>query len=632
MVLDCLTWVFVLTVLTVARYDLTFSDMNRPGLVVAIALAVAGQLAGFCFMRQRFRYASTDEIVALALLTGAITVALVLAAALTAPRIIPLSVALAAPASALLTMVGARWVFVRVRRSLQAPRPNVQRTLVLGAGAGGTQAISMMLNDAHSALRPVGILDDHPGKQHLRVSGVRVLGRINELPEVATRTQAQVAVFAIPSATAEQVAHAADLAASAGLELKVLPSSTEILATHKPGPRRQGQVRLHTSVFRSLSLEDLLGRRAIDTDIDSIAGYLEGRVVVVTGAGGSIGSQLCREIAQYSPARLVMTDRDESSLHAVQLSIDGQAMLDSDDLVLGDLRSPGFIDRLLEAVRPDIVFHAAALKHLTLTERFPEEAFLTNVAATKRLLVASAQNGVKRFVHISTDKAADPESVLGYTKRISERLTATVGQALPPDHRYISVRFGNVLGSRGSALTAFAAQLEAGLPLTITSPDMTRYFMSAQEACQLVLQAGAIGRSGEVLVLDMGEPHNVEELARRFAALQGYPDPEVVYTHPRPGEKIVETRLGQSESDHRPVHPLITHVTAPLVDRRYFPHIANLRDEVRSHPPTGAIVEWLREAALGSGEAPVLRDLDELHKGELPEGSHTVRERAESNR
>ena len=258
--------------------------------------------------------------------------------------------------------------------------------------------------------------------------------------------------------------------------------------------------------------------------------------VLVTGAGGSIGSQLCREIFRYKPERLIMVDRDESALHAVQLSLDGRAMLDSPNLVLGDLRTPGLIESLFAKSRPTIVFHAAALKHLTLTERFPEEAFLTNVAVTQDLLRTAAASEVQRFINISTDKAADPECVLGYSKRMAERLTSTVGQTLDGDRRFMSVRFGNVLGSRGSALLTFASQLERGLPMTITDPHMERFFMSVDEACQLVLQAGALGRSGEVLVLDMGQPHNIEEIARRFATLLGYTDAPVVR---RPDRKSV---------------------------------------------------------------------------------------------
>lgn len=588
---DLLAWVVTLTVLTVARYDLSFARVNRPGLALAVGLVLLAHLGGSLVLRRRYRYASTDEVVALSVLTGAVAAVLVLASALTEPRVLPLSVALAAPASALLAMLTLRWLYLRSLRWVQRPPPDVRRTLVLGAGAGGAQAIAMMLGDVASTLRPVGLLDDDPRRRHLRMSGLRVLGTIADLPEVAAATRAQVAVLAIPTATSEQVARAADLAAQAGVTLKVLPPAAEILAS------RRGGHAPHVSALRALSLEDLLGRRPVDTDVDSIAGYLDGRTVLVTGAGGSIGSQLCREIARFSPARLVMTDRDESALHAVQLSVDGQAMLDSEDLVLGDLRTPGFVDRLVARHRPDIVFHAAALKHLTLTERFPEEAFLTNVAATATLLQACAAAGVERFVHISTDKAADPESVLGFTKRLSERVTATVAAGLPGTSRYISVRFGNVLGSRGSALTTFAAQLEAGLPLTITDPAMTRYFMSAHEACQLVLQAGAIGRSGEVLVLDMGEPHNVEGLARRFAALHGYPAPEVLYTRVRSGEKLVEARLGEAEEDHRPVHPLISHVRAPLLDPHLLPAITELRSDVLARPD-GSVAAWLRRVAL----------------------------------
>jgi len=481
-VADLLAWVVALVVISIFRYDLSTSEVNRAGLIIAIGLALAGQFLSFRFQRRRYRYATIDEIVMQGLTVGAISTGLAVAAAFTTPRLVPVSVALAAPAAAFTLMVVMRWLYVRARHRVLAPRSSVRRTLVLGAGAGGAQAISMMLADPDSALKPVGILEDDPTKRFLRLSGLRVLGSLEDIVDVAARTEAQAAVLAFPSATSAQVDRAARLVRQAGLELKVLPRSTEILATRSTEAERD-KVAVPTTAFRSLEIRDLLGRPAVDTDVAAIAGYLDGAVVLVTGAGGSIGSQLCREISRYSPARLVMTDRDESALHAVQLSLDGQAMLDSEDLVLGDLRAPGFIDDLIGTHRPQIVFHAAALKHLPLLERFPAEGFLTNVAATADLLAVCAGAGVERFVHISTDKAADPTSVLGYTKRISEKLTAAAGLAAPDRTRYISVRFGNVLGSRGSVLTTFAAQLQAGLPLTITAPGMTRYFMSAQEAC-----------------------------------------------------------------------------------------------------------------------------------------------------
>ena len=393
----------------------------------------------------------------------------------------------------------------------------------------------------------------------------------------------------------EVVRHAHTL----GLDIRVMPSTRELMgaaASRRPGA---SQIR-GTQVFRPLEIEDLLGRRAIDTDVDAIGRYLMGERILVTGAGGSIGSQLCREIFRYSPERLVMVDRDESALHAVQLSLDGRAMLDSPDLILGDLRTPGLIESVFAQMRPTIVFHAAALKHLTLTERFPEEAFLTNVAVTQDLLRAAAASEVRRFINISTDKAADPECVLGYSKRMAERLTSAVGRTVAEDRRFMSVRFGNVLGSRGSALLTFASQLERGLPMTITDPHMERFFMSVDEACQLVLQAGALGRSGEVLVLDMGQPHNIEEIARRFATLLGYTDAPVVYTHARPGEKLSERLFGVGEEDIRPSHPLVSQAQVPPVPMSMLKVIDNLRDLTRAGKHDELVRRWL-EASSRSG-------------------------------
>ena len=361
--------------------------------------------------------------------------------------------------------------------------------------------------------------------------------------------------------------------------------------------------------FRSVRLEDLLGRGAIEIDEAGIGGYLKGKVVLVTGAGGSIGSQLCREISAYGPARLVMTDRDDSLLHGVQLSVDGLGMLDSEDLVLGDLRDRTFVRDLVAGTGPDVVFHAAAVKHLTLAERFPGEAFLVNVAATADLLEECVERGVSQFVNISTDKAANPQSVLGYSKRLTERLTATFGSCAPTRARYISVRFGNVLGTRGSALRTFAAQLAAGRPLSITSPDMTRYFMTVHEATQLVLQAAVHGQTGEGLVLDMGEQHNIEELARRFAALNGYPEPRVTYTGPRPGEKLSERTLATEEPDHRPFHPLVSHVPIPRLHPTALDVIDALRQELAHGTQSSRVSDALHSLALSPSPVGATSDV-----------------------
>jgi FlaA1/EpsC-like NDP-sugar epimerase len=334
-----------------------------------------------------------------------------------------------------------------------------------------------------------------------------------------------------------------------GADFKVVPSVAELF-----------NGTLSAADVRDAKISDLLGRHQVETDLEKIAGYLEGKRVLVTGAGGSIGSELCRQLDRFRPAELMMLDRDESALHAVQLSLRGRALLDDPELILADLRDEVGIKAIFGERRPQVVFHAAALKHLPLLETHPGEAVQSNVWGTQNVLEAAAAVGVERFVNISTDKAANPGSVLGYSKRITERLTAyasSVGAG-----SYLSVRFGNVLGSRGSVLTAFAAQIAAGGPITVTHPEVTRYFMTVQEAVQLVIQAAALGRGGEALVLEMGRPVRIAQVAKQMADQANSPV-EIVYTGLRAGEKLHEELFGAGEKDVRPLHPLISHVSVP---------------------------------------------------------------------
>jgi FlaA1/EpsC-like NDP-sugar epimerase len=408
------------------------------------------------------------------------------------------------------------------------------------------------LRNPESPYLPVGLLDDDPAKRNLRIMGVPVLGGRLAIPRAALATNATVLVIALPKASSDLVRQLSDQALDTALDLKILPPLEELL---------DGVVGVGD--LRPVNEADLLGRHEIDTDIDAIADYLTGRRVLVTGAGGSIGSELCRQIARFAPDQLVMLDRDESALHQVQLAIEGRALLDHRNLVVADIRDRRRLQEVFEEHRPDVVFHAAALKHLPLLQMHPKEALKTNVHATQHLLEVASSYRVSRFINISTDKAADPTSVLGYTKRIAERLTAsTAGHT---EGTYLSVRFGNVLGSRGSVLTAFRAQVEAGGPITVTHPDITRYFMTVEEAVQLVIQAGAVGRDGEALVLDMGEPVRIDDVARRLAAQAQRPI-DIVYTGLRPGEKLHESLFASGECGDCPVHPLISHVTVPPLD------------------------------------------------------------------
>jgi FlaA1/EpsC-like NDP-sugar epimerase len=396
----------------------------------------------------------------------------------------------------------------------------------------------------------VGVIDDDPMKRHLRTHGVPVLGGRHDIPAAVARTGATTVVFSVANADAGLVREVRSISLAAGAAFKVVPSVSEVL-----------DGRVGVGDVRDVQIGDLLGRHQVDTDVDSIAGYLTGKRVLVTGAGGSIGSELCRQINRFGPAELMMLDRDESALHAVLLSLDGRASLDDPAVILADLRDADAIRRIFAARRPEVVFHAAALKHLPLLERYPGEAVQTNIWGTLSVLEASAS--VERFVNISTDKAANPVSVLGFSKRITERLTAHTDSR--SHGTFLSVRFGNVLGSRGSVLTAFNAQIERGGPLTVTDPDVTRYFMTTQEAVQLVIQAAAIGQGGEALVLEMGKPVRIAEMARQMAQLAPVPIP-IEYSSLRPGEKLHEELFGTGEVDRRPLHPLIAHVEVPPLE------------------------------------------------------------------
>lgn len=539
---------------TLLRYEfaVTGPQWGRVGAMCALAAGLQAAV-GFAtgLYRGRRRTGSFDEVTVLAataLWTTLIATDINLLVG--AERLVPMTAIVLGGFTALALQAGARWSWrASAERRRRPTGTDATKLLVFGAGESAASIVGSLLREPRAPYLPVALLDDDPGKANLQIAGVPVVGDRRAISAAARATGASALLLAIPTATGELVREISQLAAPAGLVVKVLPTVGELI-----------DGRVGVGDIRPLTDEDLLGRHQVDTDIDVIAGYLTGKRVLVTGAGGSIGSELCRQIHRFAPETLIMVDRDESALHAVQLSLHGRALLDSDDLVLLDLRDRPSVERAFVTHRPQVVFHAAALKHLTLLERHPREGFHTNALATLDLLEVSADHGVERFVNVSTDKAADPTNVLGYTKRIAERLTTAVGKRA--SGTFMSVRFGNVLGSRGSVLTAFRAQIERGGPLTVTDPRVSRFFMTVAEACQLVIQAGAIGRSGEALVLDMGEPVRIDDVARRLAEQTTHPI-EIVYTGLRPGEKLHEQLFARDERDDRSIHPLVSHVTVP---------------------------------------------------------------------
>lgn len=465
---------------------------------------------------------------------------------------LPTSAVITGCLTTLVLLTQERIIWRRYWEANRRPDPDgCKPTIIFGAGIGGAQIIRAMLLDPKSDYYPVALLDDNPHKSQREIDGVRVQGTRNDMEAVAAATNAEVLLIAVADANSELIGDLSRMAATCELELRVLPAASELVG------------KMTLADVRPPTVDDLLGRDPVEIDLDAVAGYLRDRRVLVTGAGGSIGSELSKQIHSFGPSQLYLVDRDENALHGVQLELEGRALLDSEMLIVADIRDRERMFEIFEQCAPDVVFHAAALKHLTLLENHPAEGVKTNAVGTKNVLDAAEHAGVERFVNVSTDKAADPTSVLGASKLAAEKLTALA--AAETGRPYVSVRFGNVLGSRGSVLPTFLKQIEAGKPITVTHPDVTRYFMTIPEAVRLVVQAGAIGEPGEVMVLDMGNPVKIIDLAEQLIAML-CPGTEIVFTGLRPGEKLHEILLSADEVGVTRQHPRIVHTTADLTD------------------------------------------------------------------
>lgn len=553
---DAVIWVCaVLTALTVRYLDVEQAvPWSRGATAAAVAFGAQTVIGTLMWLYDgRYVVGSKDE--ALHLGGAVIGAGIVMGtASVTFPegRLVPLSITLGATALAITGCIGGRLVWRLFHESSRRPG-SAKPALIFGAGSAGAELIRSLLHDPTAPYYPVGLLDDDPKKRHIRIEGVRMMGNRTHLAAAVAKSGADALIVAVPSATPHLFRDLSAAAQPLGLKVKVLPKLETIL---------DGPVRIRD--IRDIEITDVLGRSPVDTDVDAIAGYLKGRRILVTGAGGSIGAELCRQISKFQPERLFMLDRDESALHSLKLSLTGSALMDTDDVILCDIRDAEALTAIFSSRRPHVVFHAAALKHLPMLEQYPDEAWKTNVLGTRNVLVAADQVGVDVMVNISTDKAANPCSVLGYSKRIAERLTA--GMALQSGGKFVSVRFGNVLGSRGSVLTAFAEQVASGGPVTVTDPEVTRYFMMIPEACELVIQAAAVGEDGQALVLEMGKPVRILDVAQQIIDLSGRKDVEIVFTGLREGEKMHEELFGDEEVPRTTSHKLVRAVEVPALD------------------------------------------------------------------
>jgi FlaA1/EpsC-like NDP-sugar epimerase len=523
---------------------------DRPTLLpipsIVTLLVPAVRLASFYgagLHRVSWRYASTRDAVRLGVATLAGSAAL-LALGAVLPGLLPRVLLLEGVFYLLLT--GLSRFGLRLVREFNLHRGvAARRVLVVGAGTAGNLLIRAMLDGTVRGYRPVGIVDDNPAKVGTLLHGVPVVGLGVDLPAAAKQLRADVVVIAVPSASARDYYRLVNAARAAGLAVKTTPDLQQILRGGRAVAR-----------LEDVRMEDLLQRRPVRNDLPEVRAFLAGRTVLVTGAAGSIGSELCRQVGEYDVARLVCLDNNETGLF--RLENDLRERLPHLDVVpfLGDIRDRRRMSSLLSSYRPDIVFHAAAYKHVPMLQYHPLEAIRNNVGGTDLLSELAQREGVEAFVLISTDKAVNPTSVMGATKRIAERIVRA--RNLGGTTRFCAIRFGNVLGSNGSVVELFLRQIREGRPVTVTHPRIERYFMTIPEAVHLVLFAAAMEEGGETFILDMGQPVRIDRLARdiiAFAGLTPEVDVPIVYTGLRPGEKLYEELWTPREQPRATVHP-----------------------------------------------------------------------------
>jgi FlaA1/EpsC-like NDP-sugar epimerase len=419
--------------------------------------------------------------------------------------------------------------------------------LIIGAGDAGEKIVREIRENPRLNYELVGILDDDPKKRGMKIHGVPVLGPIPKIHNMAYRDEMDEILIALPSASTKQMRRVIEACEATGLKTRTTPGIGELI---------DGRVSFQT--IREVSFEDLLGRDPVNFDLTSIGDYLTGKVILISGAGGSIGSELCRQVIQFRTENLIFLDKTENNLFHLEMEFKQRFPTVSMKPVLGDVNSLDFLERLFASTKPQVVFHAAAFKHVPIVELNPWEGVFNNIIGTRNIAEVSYRSEVERFVMISTDKAVRPVSVMGTTKRVAEMITSCYAQE--KRGKFMSVRFGNVIGSEGSVIHLFKKQIERFGPVTVTHPEITRYFMTIPEACKLILQAGGMGEGGEIFILDMGTPIKIVDMARDLIRLSGFKpdiDIEIKFIGLRPGEKLYEELITEGEGIVHSAHEKI---------------------------------------------------------------------------
>ena len=587
----------------VLRYDGAISPSMRMKLdqrIPLLMLFYTGALMVGGVYHMMWRYAGARELFRLMFLCAAATGAVLICNRVFAWKM-PRSLFSLIGIFDFLLVGGSRFGWKICREAYFARRsdPEHNRVLIVGAGEGGAYAARACQEGRHLSGAPVAFVDDNPEKRGLRVCGIPVLGEVEDIPDLVEKKGISEIIIAIPRIKGNRLNEIVSVCKSTKCRVRILADPGGI--KERPVDGRQA--------FREVNTSDFLSRDEVTLDMDSIRGYLTGKVVLVTGGGGSIGSEICRQVMRFEPKLLIIFDIYENCAYELECELRQSYGPDCPILVrIGTICDKGELDALFAEYRPTIVFHAAAHKHVPLMEESCAEAVKNNVFGTLNLLTSAAEHGVQRLVQLSTDKAVNPTNVMGATKRVTEMLIQSF--ARNTKMQCVAVRFGNVLGSHGSVIPLFESQIKNGGPLTLTHPDITRYFMTIPEAAQLVLQAGALAKSGAIYVLDMGEPVRIKDLAEKLIRFYGYTpgvDMQIKITGLRPGEKLYEELLMDKERDGMTstAHHKIF-VAPPIV----------VDDEVFS-----AQLDALREAALRGGNAEVVDKLHEIVETYTPDES-----------
>ena len=425
---------------------------------------------------------------------------------------------------------------------------NAKPTLIVGAGAAGTLLVRQMLMHPAMRMDPIAFVDDDPDKLRKDIYGVRILGAIKDIERIVDTMGITKVVIAMPSLPIKKLNEVYDVARKTGAECVILPNIDDVMSGN-----------LHVQQLRNVEIEDLLGREPVHLDQTMIEKQLRGKKILVTGAGGSIGSEICRQVAKFKPKEIVILGHGENSIYQLNMELVGKySQHFTITPVIADVQDRKRIFEVMDKYRPDVVYHAAAHKHVPLMELNPREAVKNNILGTRNVAEAASHARVKAFVMVSTDKAVNPPNIMGATKRLCEMIVQDMATRSEYT-KFVAVRFGNVLGSRGSVIPLFKKQIAEGGPITVTHPDIVRYFMTIPEAAQLVIQAGALARGGEIFVLDMGQPVKIVDLAKNLIRLSGYDegDIEIKFTGLRPGEKMYEELLNEGEVNPKQVFPKI---------------------------------------------------------------------------